>query len=70
MYMSSTFWRCVSLSMPRRARHGAPGWWDTPAKKAALQAFNQGNLDNAVALAMLRGKQVEMPGRKHDNLPV
>jgi len=22
------------------------------------------------ALAMLRGKTVEMPGRKHDNLPV
>jgi propionyl-CoA carboxylase beta chain len=22
------------------------------------------------ALAMLRGKQVEMPARKHDNLPV
>ncbi len=24
----------------------------------------------ARALAMLRGKRVEMPGRKHDNLPV
>jgi propionyl-CoA carboxylase beta chain len=24
----------------------------------------------ACALAMLRGKTVEMPGRKHDNLPV
>jgi hypothetical protein len=24
----------------------------------------------ALALAMLRGKTVEMPGRKHDNLPV
>ena len=24
----------------------------------------------AQALAMLRGKTVEMPGRKHDNLPV
>ncbi len=24
----------------------------------------------ARALAMLRGKTVEMPGRKHDNLPV
>ena len=24
----------------------------------------------ARALAMLRGKKVEMPGRKHDNLPV
>jgi hypothetical protein len=24
----------------------------------------------AWALAMLRGKTVEMPGRKHDNLPV
>jgi propionyl-CoA carboxylase beta chain len=24
----------------------------------------------AHALAMLRGKTVEMPGRKHDNLPV
>ena len=24
----------------------------------------------ARALAMLRGKQVEMPGRKHDNLPL
>ncbi|MGB6538976.1 MAG: hypothetical protein WBF58_23795 [Xanthobacteraceae bacterium] len=24
----------------------------------------------ARALAMLRSKQVEMPGRKHDNLPV
>jgi hypothetical protein len=22
------------------------------------------------ALAMLRGKRIEMPGRKHDNLPV
>jgi len=27
-------------------------------------------MPSARALAMLRNKRVEMPGRKHDNLPV
>jgi peptide/nickel transport system substrate-binding protein len=26
---------------PPQLGDGAPGWWDSPAKKAALAAFNQ-----------------------------
>ncbi len=32
--------------------------------------FTQSAHQKARALAMLRNKHVEMPGRKHDNLPV
>jgi len=46
-----------------------------------ISAAERGTLDDVImppatrpriarALAMLRGKTVEMPGRKHDNLPV
>ena len=46
-----------------------------------LNAAERGYIDDVImphatrpriarALAMLRGKTVEMPGRKHDNLPV
>jgi propionyl-CoA carboxylase beta chain len=46
-----------------------------------IQDAERGYIDDAImpqatrpriarALAMLRGKTVEMPGRKHDNLPV
>ncbi|MGD0025989.1 MAG: hypothetical protein ABSC37_15470 [Xanthobacteraceae bacterium] len=46
-----------------------------------MRAAERGSIDGVImphaprpriarALAMLRGKTVEMPGRKHDNLPV
>ncbi len=46
-----------------------------------MESAGRGTLDNVImphatrsriarALAMLRGKTVEMPGRKRDNLPV
>ncbi len=46
-----------------------------------MESAGRGTLDDGImphalrpriarALAMLRGKTVEMPGRKHDNLPV
>ena len=50
------------------------------AKAAERGAAERGTIDDVMphatrpriarALAMLRGKTVEMPGRKHDNLPV
>jgi propionyl-CoA carboxylase beta chain len=46
-----------------------------------MEAAERGTIDDVImprstrpriarALAMLRGKQVETPGRKHDNLPM
>jgi len=54
---------------------------DSHAKLLPFIAFERGYIDDVImpqatrpriarALAMLRGKTVEMPGRKHDNLPV
>jgi len=38
-----------------------------------MRVADRGYIDDVImprALAMLRGKTAEMPGRKHDNLPV
>jgi propionyl-CoA carboxylase beta chain len=40
------------------------------ARLRIADKFTQSAQRKVAALAMLRNKHVEMPGRKHDNLPV
>ncbi len=39
-------------------------------RKRIADKFTQSAREKSRALAVLRNKHVEMPGRKHDNLPV